>query len=399
MHRPSPKAASGVTARSSRPLRLLFVSHTLPPRGRPTDNVGGMQRVAAELHEALARRPDVQLSSLLLRTSSRWMAARTVLFLTQALWTIRRMTRRGELDAVLFSSLVTGSLAPAMHRTLRACRVRALAIAHGNDVILPVKAYQHLLRRVFDALDAVLPVSRATAKACRQRGAAAAKVFVIPNGIDPKRFAPDPPPRGPRSALPALLGLPDTGALPEGTLLLCSTGRHVARKGFAWFVDQVMPLLPENVHYWLIGQGPETGKIRAAITRHRLQRRVRLLGRLDDQCVETFFRNADLHVMPNVSIPGSMEGFGVVALEAGLCGTPTIAARLEGIQDVIAEEKNGRLVKSGDARAFAEAVAYYSQNRPALKALAKQTISHTMQFSWDAVVDRHLRVIREVATV
>ena len=34
-------------------MRLLFVSHSLPPRDRPLDNVGGIQRVAKELMQAL----------------------------------------------------------------------------------------------------------------------------------------------------------------------------------------------------------------------------------------------------------------------------------------------------------------------------------------------------------
>ena len=33
---------------------------------------------------------------------------------------------------------------------------------------------------------------------------------------------------------------------PDGALLLCSVGRHQERKGFHWFVSEVMPRLPEG---------------------------------------------------------------------------------------------------------------------------------------------------------
>lgn len=377
-------------------LRLLFVSHSFPPPDCPMVNLGRMQRVATDLHRTLERRPDVQLSSLVLRSSSRWTPVRTALFLPKVWWTIRHMAKRREIDAVLFSSLATASLTAVMHRKLRRCGIRTFAIAHGDDVILPVRIYQRLLPHVFAALDAVLPVSRATGQACLDRGATAEKVFVIPNGIDPQRFASAGHARQPRDEMRAVLGLPNTYALPQRALLLCSTGRHVARKGFAWFVDRVMPLLPENVHYWIIGRGPETDNIRAAVTRRGLEGRVCLLGRLSDKRMEAVYRSADLYVMPNVPVEGTMEGFGVVILEAGMCGLPTIGSRLEGIEDVIGERENGHLVESGNARAFADMVTSYDRNRSALDALAGRTIPYTKQFAWDVLVDRHLGVIREV---
>jgi phosphatidylinositol alpha-1,6-mannosyltransferase len=306
------------------------------------------------------------------------------------------MARRRQIDAVLFSSLVTGSLALLLQRTLQRKGVRTLTIAHGDDVILPVRLYQRVLPRMLAALDAVLPVSRATAKACIERGAEAEKVHVIPNGVDPQRFSPDQHEGKPRSKLGDMLDLPVTSALPDDVLLLCSTGRQVARKGFAWFVDQVMPLLPENVHYWLVGRGPEAGTIRAAIARNQLHGRVRLLGSLSDADLLTVYRNADLYVMPNVSAKDTMEGFGVVMLEAGMCGTPTIGSRLQGIEDVIAEGENGHLVDSGNAQAFADAVAYYVGNRSALQELRRSTLRCTKQFAWGTVVNRYVQTIQDV---
>lgn len=92
-------------------MRLLFVSHSFPPAGRPLSNVGGMQRVATELHAALRRQPDLHLESLLLRTSWDGTYLKTPLFMAKALWQIRKLAEAGAIDAVLFSSMVTASLA------------------------------------------------------------------------------------------------------------------------------------------------------------------------------------------------------------------------------------------------------------------------------------------------
>lgn len=58
-----------------------------------------------------------------------------------------------------------------------------------------------------------------------------------------------------------------TVSIPENALLLCSVGRHVVRKGFAWFADEVMPRLPKDVVWLLAGEGPETRVVRDAVRR------------------------------------------------------------------------------------------------------------------------------------
>jgi len=197
-----------------------------------------------------------------------------------------------------------------------------------------------------------------------------------------------------RRELLATLGPGAAGALPDDALLLCGVGRHVERKGFAWFVDQVLPRLPGAVHFWLAGEGPETPAVREAVARRGLESRVRLLGRVPDETLTALYRGADLFVMPNRPVPGDIEGFGVVMLEAGLCGLPTIGARLEGIQDAIREGENGILVPSGDAEAFAEAILGYYRDRGALAAASARAARYTeATFAWPAIADRYLQTL------
>ena len=374
-------------------MRLLFVSQSFPPQNRPLDNLGGMQRVAVELYDALRAHPDLDLDALVLRSTWRWHHVVGVPWWIQTLRQVRRKAEAGEIDAVLFSSMAVGAMAPLLHKTLAPLGIPMAVIAHGRDVTLR-GPYQRLIRRIFDALDAVFPVSRATAAACRVRGVPPEKIRVVPNGVKLRRFEPLADLAMMRDALREAVGDPDY-ALPDDALLLCSVGRQVERKGYAWFVDSVMPLLPEDVHYWLAGDGPEAENIAAAAARRGLGRRVRLLGRISDDALHTLLRGADLFVMPNVPVPGDMEGFGVVLLEAGLCGTPAIAARLEGIRDVITEGANGHLVESGDAWGFSEAIMRYYHDRGRMDAAAARAAQHTAEtFSWAAVADHYVEAMQ-----
>jgi len=381
-------------------VRLLFVSHSLPPRDRPLDNLGGMQRVSQKLHESLdakaAGANALDYDAILLRSAWRTLHAKVPFFLAAAGWKIGRAARNDAVDVVLFSSMVTASLAVPLRGLLRRHGVKTAAVVHGLDVTTPFPPYQWFVPKVFDALDAVLPVSRATREACRERGAVPNALRVVPNGIDVDRFRAPQARAQARQALEQSIGAPAPPPPPEG-LLLCSVGRQVKRKGTAWFVENVMPRLPDDVHYWIAGDGPQSSAIQDAIDRHNLSPRVRYLGRVSNDPLARLYHGADLFVMPNVPVKDDMEGFGIVLLEAGQCGTPAIAARLEGIQDVITEDVNGHLVAPQDPDAFVEAIEPYRGNPKALDAAAQRARQHTeATFGWAAVADTYVSVLQSV---
>lgn len=370
-------------------MRLLFVSHSFPPEDRPLSNVGGMQRIATEAHEALLKRSDVRLTSRLLRTEWRWTPYRLVPFMTELLWEIPRIVARESVDAVLFSSMVTAFLAPILRKQLGAACPTLAVIPVGRDVTLPSAPYQHIVPHIFDALDLALPISRATGNECLARGLAPEKMRVVPCGVDTSRFVPT---ENRERARRELLAALPTSISPS--LLLCSVGRHQERKGFHWFVAEVMPHLPPDIHYLVAGEGPMTGAIEEAMTRHELSGRVHPLGKVSEGMLQTLYRGADLFVMPNIPVPGDMEGFGVVMLEAGLAGLPVVAARLEGIQDVVTEGENGHLVESGDAGGFARTILSYHHAPERLKDASKRATHYiSTGYSWDTIVERYLQAL------
>ena len=355
-------------------------------------NIGGMQRVATELIDELRRRSDLQLYEIVLRSSWSLTHVLVVPFLLATFVRLRRLVRGDRIDAVLFTSMVTATLTTLMRPMLRRHGVRSLVIVHGLDVTTPSAFWQRLVRRVFASVDLVLPVSNATAGECLRRGLDPANVCVIHNGVDTRRF-PDLPPsdRAREELLAAFAGESDAPLLPEAAFLLASVGRLVRRKGFAWFIMHVMPRLPEHVHYWIAGEGPEVDAIREAIDRHGLAHRVRTWGKISESRLQALYRGADLFLMPNVAVPGDIEGFGIVMLEAGMNGLPTVAARIEGISEVIREGENGAFVESGDAQGFVEAIRRYEMNPTELASARLRVRRHVeTTFGWETVADRYM---------
>lgn len=380
---------------SPSPLRVLFVSHSFPPLGRPDENVGGMQRVATGLVEALGALECVRLETMVLRTTARLGSTRTSIFLARSLPAIPRRLKRRDVDVVVFSSLVTASLCVLLKPLLRRAGVPAVTIAHGRDVTLRRFGYQHLVPHILASTSAVLPVSHAVAHECTRRGVPTHRVFVVPNGIS---LPPAPSSSSAQGAQPATTGSNgETAPDARGRLSLLSVGRQVERKGFEWFVRDVFPLLPPEVEYGVVGEGPGLRSLRRAVRDIGAEDRIRLFGRVDDDQLDAVYREADLLIMPNIRVEGDMEGFGVVALEAGLRGVPVIASDCEGMRDVISEGVNGHRVKPGDARGFAAVIDRYAHDAAEQHALGHTARAHVRRtYAWPIVARKFVTALRQV---
>lgn len=372
-------------------MRLLFVSHSFPPVGAPLSNMGGMQRVATELHAALEARDDIEIRTLVLRSSWKWVHVKAVPFLVSLAARLGREATAQRADTILFTSMTTALPLLIAGPALKKKGIRLAAIVHGLDVTDPNPAYQIAVRRLCGMLDVAMPVSRATGEELVARGLPRDRVQVVPNAVDLERFDGVAASRD-QLGSPKIAGAPP---LPRDAFLLVTVGRQVRRKGFAWFIENVMPRLPERVVFWLAGDGPERQNIEQAIERTGLQRRVRCLGKISEEDLVELYRRGQLFVMPNIVVPGDMEGFGIVMLEAGACGLPTLAADLEGIGDVIEDGVNGWFAPSEDADAFVQRIESLLADPEALRAASARTAEYVSStFRWDRTAERYLEVLR-----
>ena len=139
----------------------------------------------------------------------------------------------------------------------------------------------------------------------------------------------------------------------------------------------------------------DRANIEAAIERSGLRQRVRCLGKISEEELVELYRRGKLFVMPNIVVPGDMEGFGIVMLEAGACGLPTLAADLEGIRDVVEEGVNGWFAPSEDAGAFIARVESLLDDPDGLREASERTMEYvTSTFRWDSTAERYLDALR-----
>lgn len=318
------------------PAAPLFVTRKFPP------SVGGMETLAAGVWRAL-RRDGAPAYLIALGRSNRnlvwWLpvtAVRTIYLLAR-----RRAGLVLSGDALTFAVLWP---------LLRLFRVPTATMIMGLDVTFDNRIYRALVHPALRAAPSVLAISDATAEAAVAVGVDRSRITVVRLGVEVPDVSADDRAEA-RRAVHAEIGLP------AGAVALLTLGRLVRRKGVRWFVSEVVPGLPQRVHYLVAGSGPEQDAIADSAREHGVGDRVHLLGRVDDDVRERLLRGADLFVQPNVVVPDDVEGFGLVTIEAAMRGTPVLAADLQGIKDAVVDGSTGWLVPAGDRDAWIGRVA------------------------------------------
>lgn len=317
-------------------LRLVCVTRAYPPV------VGGMERLSLEFTRAIAEQ--AQTFVIANRGGKRTLP----LFVP---WATLQLRRRAPLaDVVHFGDPLLTTLIPF----LPAPRIPAAVTIHGLDILYPHLLYQRLLRRFLPRAQFAFCISRFVETETRRRFPSLRTTVLTP-GISTSFGVPG----ATRADLGRRLGV----HLPDGPLLL-AVARLVQRKGIGWFVHDVLPRVRDS-HLLVIGDGPERPNVLRAAAEAGVVHRLTLAGSVPPEVLKLAYSVTDLLVMPNISVSGDAEGFGLVALEAASAGLPVIAANLEGIPDAVTEGETGILVQPGDAAAWTDALARLLSDAPA----------------------------------
>ncbi|NUQ91934.1 MAG: glycosyltransferase [Gemmatimonadaceae bacterium] len=186
----------------------------------------------------------------------------------------------------------------------------------------------------------------------------------------------------------------------DGAFEILFVGRLVERKGVVNLVD-ALAALPDslNARLVVIGDGPETERIRSRAAERGVAGRVELRGRQPDEALREAYASTDVFVLPAiVDSRGDTEGLGVVLLEAMNFGVPVIGSASGGIVDIVLDEETGLLVPPGDVAALAAALERLARDPSFARRLGESGQRFVAEkFSWAAIVERWMAVYSRVS--
>lgn len=289
-----------------------------------------------------------------------------------------RLVRHRRPDLILaFFGAPSGIIAWALPPGLRVPYVVAL---RGGDVpgFRPYdfatyhRLISPLLRRVWRRAAAVVANSQGL-RDLAQRFDPTVPIRVIPNGVDPQRFAP-----------------PEKRAWEPARLLF--VGRLVYQKGLDVLLEALAGV-PASLPWQLtlVGDGPYRPTLETLAAQRGLRERLTFAGWQPPERIPAFYQQANLFVFPSRD-----EGMPNAVLEAMASGLPVVATRIAGNEELITPEV-GVLVPKDDPAALREAFLRLLPDADTRRrwgaAARRRVIQH---FTWEATARRYLDLFREV---
>ena len=138
------------------------------------------------------------------------------------------------------------------------------------------------------------------------------------------------------------------GTAASGKVIVLTVGRLHPRKGQLLALQALQALPPElaaRVEYWIVGNAVKPAYERtlreAAAARPGLS--VHFLGALSDDELDRVYAQADIFALTSIDHGHSVEGFGLVYLEASAHGLPVVAHRVGGVAEAVVDGETGFL--------------------------------------------------------
>jgi glycosyltransferase involved in cell wall biosynthesis len=235
-------------------------------------------------------------------------------------------------------------------------------------------------RRMIAEAGAVIATTQLEATQFRADGVPAARIHVIPNGIDPD---------------PAGMSGEEFRArwkLPAGPMLLYM-GRLNPIKGPDLLLDAFGQVADRFGEWHLVLAGRDEGlegelRVRAAAT--DLTGRVHFVGHLDRSEAIGAYHAASLLV-----VPSRHEAMSLVALEGAVTGTPVLLTDACGFNEV--QEVDGGRVVSATAEGLADGLKDLLARAGSLPAMGTRLRDLAIrQYGWPSVVQQYIAVARQL---
>ena len=207
-------------------------------------------------------------------------------------------------------------------------------------------------------------------------------IFVIPNGIDIKRF----------------LGVPCDTVLrsqyaKENEKLVFFVGRLVGEKGAHVLIDAIPKVLEHfgEVKVIIAGKGPEYEALVNRANDLRISDRVIFPGFIPEELLKKLYKCSDVAVFPSL-----YEPFGIVALEGMVARIPVIVSDVGGLNQLVEHRVTGMKFEAGNSAQLAECMVEIMTNSDLANKIVQNAEEMVNNFyRWSDIASRTIVVYKQ----
>ena len=158
-------------------------------------------------------------------------------------------------------------------------------------------------------------------------------------------------------------------------------GRLSKEKGIEILLETATQL-PDNYHLLIAGSGPLEEKVQNLADK---KTNVHYLGYQSKQNLLSLIRGSDLLIQPSLE-----EGMSSTLLEAMACGTCILASNIEGISEIVKNNKNGLLVEPNNSDELLNKILDLLPKKEKRLRMANEGLEIVKKYDWKKVGNLYL---------
>jgi glycosyltransferase involved in cell wall biosynthesis len=217
--------------------------------------------------------------------------------------------------------------------------------------------------------DKSIAVSALTKNNLRLLGVSRKNIYIVPNGIDLQRIANIPP------------------SMEECDIIF--VGRLIREKNVDMLLEAVGYIrdLQSDVKCFIIGDGPEKGRLIELADGRRIMDNLRFFGFMEYEEIIARIKSSKLLVLPS-----SREGFSMVIIEAFACRVPVITVKCQRNAAYELVSENAGLVVNLDAKELGSAICTLITDGALREKMGSGAKDAVQKYDWDIIAKQLARL-------
>ncbi|CCU80943.1 glycosyl transferase [Halanaerobium saccharolyticum subsp. saccharolyticum DSM 6643] len=313
--------------------------------GEISESSGGIQNMAYNIYNKLKEDYNIKCFSEIenknLKDDCIFYASSKENFISRKYTLLKKSLRfRNDLNISL-----TPSTAVIPYLLKKKNRTPYIVFIHGNQVYSDKKNLKYFVKRILlKNASLIISNSSYTKEKCKQNYGDNLNISIINPPINYKEIQYD-------------------TEINKNKKILFTVSRLEQRKGIHKVIESLPKILKKypNLKYKIAGKGNYKNTLVRLTKELNLENAVEFLGFITEEEKDYYLKEMDLFVMPSYEVEdeNSVEGFGIVYLEANMYGKFVIGGNSGGVTDAIIPGKTGFLVDGKNPNAIADRVIYF----------------------------------------
>ena len=256
-----------------------------------------------------------------------------------------------------------------------------ICLAHGNEIFINSSKKKIRIKNTFDKVTYIVANSIYTKNLVKKLINPFAPIHVINPGAQDLRNIQS-------SIIENINGDP----------VILTLARLEKRKGHAYIINAIKKLIIKfpNLKYIIAGEGTEKKNLKKLVLKYNLKKNIIFVGSVNESQKKFLFEKTDIMIMPTLdeSVNRSIEGFGIVYLEAAFFSIPSVASNVGGVPEAVIHNSTGIIID--DLNYLHDTLINLLSDKDKIIFLGKNAqVRVVNNFTWAEIIKKYLSLINK----